>query len=52
MNVMAMLLILWRFHRFHMALIPPPHLFRSHEHDGWKKDLQLPPKDNRPQTEV
>ncbi|KAM3588972.1 DExD/H-box ATP-dependent RNA helicase dhh1 [Umbelopsis sp. WA50703] len=23
----------------------------NHEHDGWKKELQLPPKDNRPQTE-
>ncbi|KAI8578629.1 hypothetical protein K450DRAFT_245779 [Umbelopsis ramanniana AG] len=23
----------------------------NHEHDGWKKDLQLPAKDNRPQTE-
>ncbi|KAI9283489.1 ATP-dependent RNA helicase DHH1 [Umbelopsis sp. AD052] len=23
----------------------------NHEHDGWKKDLQLPEKDNRPQTE-
>ena len=49
----VVLMIIDKVDEIHLSiLIIDLYFIGSHENDSWKKNLRLPPKDHRPQTEA